>query len=95
MINLGPNIGHGCFFIANGGCTLSHSNKENNNVLTGFQFDRDDVIRVETNEKELLFTNETKKWEHKMKIELTEEEWKEACFCVNLYEAEDSVSILE
>ena len=48
---------------------------------------------METDENELLFVNETKKKEHRMKISLTEEEWKQACFCVLLELKGDSISI--
>jgi hypothetical protein len=52
------------------------------------------VIRVETNEDELLFFNEDQNWEYKLKMSLTEQEWKQACFCVKLDSYGDSVSIL-
>ena len=48
---------------------------------------------METDENELLFVNETNKKEYKMKISLTEEEWKQACFCVFLELKGDSASI--
>ncbi len=34
------------------------------------------MIRVETNEDELLFVNETKGQEYRLKLSLTEDEWK-------------------
>ncbi len=52
------------------------------------------MIEVKTNEDELLFVNETKKREQRLKLSLTEEEWKQACFCVRLDSGNDSVSIL-
>ena len=51
------------------------------------------MIEVETNEDELWFRNETRKWEFKMKMRLTEEEWQQACFCVLLAGRGGSVSI--
>jgi hypothetical protein len=52
------------------------------------------VIGVETNEDELLFVNETKKREHRLKLNLTDDEWGQVCFCVCLSGNEDSVSIV-
>ena len=75
-------IGHGCFLLGYNGFSYSHSNKEHNWVQTDFKPGKGDVIEVETNEDELWFRNETKKWEFKMKMRLTEEEWQQACFCV-------------
>jgi hypothetical protein len=51
-------------------------------VKTDFKYGKGDVICVETNDDELWFKNETEKWEFKMKIRLTKEEWQHACFCV-------------
>ena len=62
--------------------SYSHSHKEHNYVSTDFKYSVGEVIRVETDENELLFVNETNKKEHRMKISLTEEEWKQVCFCV-------------
>ena len=76
------------------GYSFSHSNKEHNRVSTGFKYGKGDLIEVETNEDELWFRNETRKWEFKMKMRLTEEEWQQACFCVELGGKADSVSIL-
>lgn len=42
----------------------------------------------------LLFKNETNGEEFELDIRLTEEEWKEACFCVELFGQGDSVKIL-
>jgi hypothetical protein len=53
------------------------------------------VIEVETSEDELWFRNEANKKEFKMKMRLTEEEWQQACFCVNLAGVGDSVSIMK
>jgi hypothetical protein len=53
------------------------------------------VVEVETNEDELWFKNETRKWEFMMNIKLTEEEWQKACFCVVLSGSRDTVSILD
>jgi hypothetical protein len=52
--------------------SYSNSHKEENFIKKDFSFSAGDVIRVETNENELLFFNETKKKEHKIKMSLTE-----------------------
>ncbi len=52
------------------------------------------MIRVETNVNELSFKNETKNTEYKMKLSLTEDEWKQAHFCTLLHGSNDSISIL-
>ena len=88
-------IGHGCFLLYYDGISRSHSNKEQNCVVkTEFKYGVGDVIEVKTNEDELLFVNETKKREQRLKLSLTEEEWKQACFCVRLGGQDASVSIL-
>ncbi len=66
---------------------------EQNSVSTDFKYGVGDVIRVETNEDELLFVNEMKEQEYRLKLSLTEDEWKQACFCVELNGEGDSVSI--
>ena len=53
-----------------------------------------DVVRLETNVNELLFKNETKNTEYKMKLSLTEDEWKQAHFCAFLNGYDDLISIL-
>jgi hypothetical protein len=59
----------------------------------GCEYQNPDVIEVETNEDKLWFRNETNKKEFKMKIRLTEDEWQQACFCVQLIGKGNSVSI--
>ncbi len=76
------------------GRSYSHSNKEQNDVSSEFKYEVGDVVGVKTNEDELLFVNETKKREHRLKLSLTEEEWKKACFCAHLDSKNDSVSIV-
>jgi hypothetical protein len=76
------------------GSSYSHSNKKQNYVVTKFESGIGDVVRVETSEDELLFVNEKKKREHRMKLNLTEDEWKQACFCVQLDRKNDSISII-
>ncbi len=87
-------IGHGCFLLLNCSVSFSHSNKEQNCVVKDFKYDVGDVIRVETRDEVLLFVNETKKKERTLKLSLTEDEWKQACFCVQLPCNNDSVSIM-
>ena len=43
------------------GKSFSHSNEEHNNVWTGFKYGVGEVIRVGTNENELVVVNETQK----------------------------------
>jgi hypothetical protein len=50
---------------------------------------------VETKEEVLLFVNETKKNQWTLDLSLTEDEWKQACFCVLFNCKNDSASILE
>ncbi len=87
-------IGHGCFLLLNCGVSFSHSNKEQNCDVKDFKYDVGDVIRVETRDEVLLFVNETKKKERTLKLSLTEDEWKQACFCALLPCNNDSVSIM-
>jgi hypothetical protein len=42
------------------------------------------VIEVETNEKELLMREKSGKWKFSMDIQLSEDDWHQACFCVYL-----------
>jgi hypothetical protein len=63
-------------------------------VKTDFSYEVGDVIGVDTNDHELLFVNETKKKEQRLKLNLTEDEWKQACFCVLLNSEQDSISIM-
>lgn len=47
------------------------------------------------NETELIFTNESQQNKvGKLPIKLNEDEWKEACFCVNLCSIGDAATIL-
>ena len=94
-INEGNEIGHGCFLLSDGGNSYSHSHRENNKFQTVFKYETGDIIKIDTNVDELLFSNETRKWEWKVKVRLTEEEWQQACFCVLLYGKGDSVLILD
>ena len=87
-------IGHGSFLLFHHGNSYSHSNKEQNYVGTDFKYEVGDVIRVETKEEVLLFVNETKKKEWTLKLSLTEDEWKQACFCVELDCKNDTASIM-
>ncbi len=84
LLNEADKIGHGCFLLKKDGQTLSHSNKENNAVQTGFKFGDGDVIEVETNEKELLVREKSGKWKFSLSIQLSEDDWQQACFCVYL-----------
>ena len=84
LLNEADKIGHGCFLLKKDGQTLSHSNKENNAVQTGFKFGEGDVIEVETNEKELLVREKSGKWKFSLSIQLSEDDWQQACFCVYL-----------
>ncbi len=84
LLNEADKIGHGCFVLKNDGQALSHSNNENNAVQTGFKFDKGDVIEVETNEKELLMREKSGKWKFSLSIQLSEDDWQQACFCVYL-----------
>jgi hypothetical protein len=52
--------------------------------MTGFEFGDGDVVEVETNEKELLVREKTGKWKFTMDIQLSEDDWHQACFCVYL-----------
>jgi hypothetical protein len=85
MINKGNQIGHGCFLLFYDGGSLCHSDKEQNGVETDFKYSSGDVILVSRNGDELLWMNETKKKEFKMKVKLTADEWNQACFCVYLH----------
>lgn len=92
--DLDEEIGHGCFLMYKLG-SFSHSDKTQNDCKTKLKFSFEkDVIRVETNTNELLFVNETKNMEYQLKLNLTEDQWKQACFCVQLDCQDDSVSIL-
>lgn len=52
------------------------------------------MIRVITDENELIFVNETKQCNFfRIKIKLTEEEWRQECFCVELAGNGDQISI--
>jgi hypothetical protein len=84
LLNEAEKIGHGCFLLKDNGQALSHSNKENNAVQTGFKFSEGDVIEVETNEKELLVREKSGKWKSSLSIQLSEDDWQQACFCVYL-----------
>ncbi len=84
LLNEADKIGHGCFLLKDNGKALSHSSKENNAVQTGFEFDKGDVIEVETNEKELLVREKSGKWKFSLSIQLSEDDWNQACFCVYL-----------
>ncbi len=81
-LNDSNKIGHGCFLLKDDGVTLSYSNNVNNAVQTGFKFDEGDVIEVETNEKELVIREKSGKWKFSLSIQLSEEDWQQACFCV-------------
>ena len=84
LFNEAKEIGHGCFLLKKNGQALSHSNKENNDVQTGFKFGKGDVIEVETNEKELLVREKSGKWKFSLSIQISEGDWQQACFCVYL-----------
>lgn len=86
--------GHGCFLLGCGGRSFSNSNQEHNDFQTGLSYGKGDVIKVETNVDELLFFNEIRKWEFKMKIKLTDDEWLQTFFCISLKGKGDSVSII-
>jgi hypothetical protein len=58
-------------------------------------YGKGDQIKIETNVDQLWFRNETKNWQFKMKISLTEHEWRQAYFCVYLSGFGDSISILD
>ena len=74
--------------------SYSHSHEKQNVVGSDFKYGVGDVIKVQKNEDELLFRNETKNLEFKMKMKLTEEGWQQACFCVLLFGKGDSVLTL-
>ena len=84
LLNEADKIGHGCFLLKKDGQALSHSNKENNAVQTRFKFEKGDVIEVETNQKELLVREKSGKWKFSLNIQLSEDDWHQACFCVYL-----------
>jgi hypothetical protein len=84
LLNEAEKIGHGYFLLKKDGEALSHSNKENNAVQTGFKFGQGDVIEVETNEKELLVREKSGKWKFSLIIQLSDDDWHQACFCVYL-----------
>ena len=84
LLNEADKIGHGCFLLKTDGQALSYSNKKNNAVQTGFKFGKGDVIEVETNEKELLVREKSGKWKFSVSIQLSEDDWQQACFCVYL-----------
>lgn len=86
--------GHGCFIIGCFGWSYSHSSKENNGVETSFKYDEGNIIEVKTSEDELVFLNETKKRQFRMAMKLTEKEWEQSRFCINLVGDGASVSIL-
>ncbi len=67
-----------------GGTSFSHNIKEQNFVLTKFDYKAGDVVRVETNGDKLLFLNERNKKEHRLELKMSEDEWKQAFFCVEL-----------
>ncbi len=54
------------------GRLYSHSSEDDNNIIKGIKYDSGDVLKIVTNENELLFTNESKNKDFKMKIKLSE-----------------------
>ncbi len=93
-LKLDGQIGHGCIILFRHGVLFSHRNKEENGIQKDFKYETGDVVRVETNDNELLFKNEKNNTEYKMKLSLTEYEWKQAHFCVLLQNYNDSISIM-
>jgi hypothetical protein len=93
-LKLDQQIGHGCIILLQGGSLYSHCNKEENNVTKDFKYEVGEEVCVETHVNELLFKNETKNTEYKMNLSLTEDEWKQAHFCVLLHPYNCSISIL-
>lgn len=86
-------MGKGCFLLFCDGVSYSHLNEDSSyNASLGYS--AGDVIRVETKQKVLLFYNETRKYEHTLELNLTEDEWNQACFCVSLLGCNGSVSIM-
>ena len=52
-------------------------------------------MKVVTNQMSCVFINETQEWEFKMKIRLTEREWKQVDFCVSITGTEDSMLVVD
>ena len=85
-------MGNGCFLLFSDSNLYSHL-KEGSS-FKGLGYSAGDVIRVETKQNMLVFLNETKKYEHTLELNLTEDEWNQACFCVSLLGCNGSVSIM-
>jgi hypothetical protein len=66
-------MGNGCFLLFSDSVSYSHLNK--GSCFKGLGYFAGDVIRVETKQKVLSFYNETKKYEHTLELNLTEDEW--------------------
>lgn len=89
------SLGHGSFLLSNNSYSWSHAFAANNIQNSNFGFAEGHVIKVEVNENELVFTNESQQNKQcKLPILLNESEWKEVCFCVNLCSAGDAATIL-
>ena len=72
----------------------SHTSAAHNIQNSDFVFLAGHVIKIEVTEKQLIYTNESDKKEKRIPILLTEHEWTQACFCVNLCSAGDAATIL-
>jgi hypothetical protein len=69
---IAKKTGHGGFLMENDGSSFSHSIEHYNNKGTGYEFFEGDVIEVMTNNTELIFRNNTKDWEYRMNVVLSE-----------------------
>lgn len=72
----------------------SHTSAAHNIKNSEFTFSEGQIIKIVVTEKELVYTNETSKTDKKIPISLTEHEWTQACFCVNLCSVGDAATIL-